>query len=231
MAAAVTGHTHTADLTDSGGTFSLSCTGSNRLLLVWVQIRHATRSVSAINYGGQALTLGIRETSGDLNATELWYLLETGIAAASNTTGTVTLSSDGINAITALALQDTAQSGTFGTFAGTTAASAALAVTVSGASGDLVAAGGWAANLDGDAASTLTAGAGVTESENYQHFSGTSSGGICVAGTAAGAASVAMTWTDSDIAGDTWTLAGVAVKPASGGAASNNLFLHAIGEA
>lgn len=78
--AAITGLTHT-------------CTaGSNRLLLLFFGIGDGTdrHSDAAPTYGGQTMTqIGTGVNDANWTGLEIWYLKESGIAAASNTTFTI----------------------------------------------------------------------------------------------------------------------------------------------
>lgn len=82
-----------ADAWTTGLTHSVGA-GSNRLLVFAVGYENATDTlVSSVSYGGQAMTriTGTSATStGVYNRAELWYLKESGIAAASSTTFSVT---------------------------------------------------------------------------------------------------------------------------------------------
>lgn len=76
-------------------TYSVSA-GSNRVLVIGFSSERASSqapTVSTVDYGGQAMTQAVElGNSSDTNmcATSIWYLLEAGIAAASNTTITPT---------------------------------------------------------------------------------------------------------------------------------------------
>lgn len=82
-----------ADAWTTGLTHAVG-SGSNRLLIFAVGYEHSADTlVSAVTYGGQAMTriTGTSATSsGVYDRAELWYLKESGIAAASNTTFSVT---------------------------------------------------------------------------------------------------------------------------------------------
>jgi hypothetical protein len=67
--------------------------GSNRLLVFTVGYENSSDvGVGAVSYGGQALTRigGVAAGTSSIVRTELWYLKEAGIAAASTNTFTVT---------------------------------------------------------------------------------------------------------------------------------------------
>jgi hypothetical protein len=68
-----------------------NASGSNRIMLVSIGTETGGDTVSGIDYGGQALVkiANALEAVGKNNVS-MWYLLETAIAAASNTTITVT---------------------------------------------------------------------------------------------------------------------------------------------
>ena len=82
----------------SGTSSTLSHTngaGSNRIMIVSVGAEYSTTGdATAVSYGGQPLTQGPEITAGPgfSYRLEIWYLLESGIAAASNTTISVTWS-------------------------------------------------------------------------------------------------------------------------------------------
>ena len=68
-----------------------NASGSNRIMLVSIGTEGSGDSVTGIDYGGQALVKianALNPTS--VNNVTLWYLLESGIASASNTTITIT---------------------------------------------------------------------------------------------------------------------------------------------
>jgi len=68
--------------------------GTNRIMVVVTsgEDNNATRTVTGIDYGGQALTKDEVLYYGTYQFEEIWYLLEAEIASASNTTITVTYS-------------------------------------------------------------------------------------------------------------------------------------------
>ena len=78
--------TRVTSLTHSNGA------GTNRIMVVVTsgEDNTATRNVTGIDYGGEALTYRIKLNYGTYQFEEIWYLLEAEIASASNTTITVT---------------------------------------------------------------------------------------------------------------------------------------------
>jgi len=66
--------------------------GTNRIMVVVTsgEDNNATRTVTGIDYGGEALTKDEDLYYGTYQFEEIWYLLEAEIASASNTTITVT---------------------------------------------------------------------------------------------------------------------------------------------
>jgi len=78
--------TRVTTLTHSNGA------GTNRIMVVVTsgEDNTATRNVTGIDYGGEALTYRIKLNYATYQFEEIWYLLESEIASASNTTITVT---------------------------------------------------------------------------------------------------------------------------------------------
>ena len=68
-----------------------NASGSNRIMLVSIGTETGGDTVSGIDYGGQALVKIANALDGTgVNNVSMWYLLESGIASASNTTITIT---------------------------------------------------------------------------------------------------------------------------------------------
>lgn len=163
--------------------FAMTCSGSNRVLLVFAYYWSSGRTISGITYNSVALTqLTTQVDAGGNRTVELWYLV-------APDTGSNTLALTGTGAAAekqmhALCIQDALQSApTAGSSNGN---SSTPSGTITGAVGDLF--------VDGlGTNSQFTGGdpdAGQTE---YLHFI-TGAQGLG-ASTKAGAASTTMSWT------------------------------------
>lgn len=64
--------------------------GTDRVMVVAICWGQAATSVTSVDYGGQAMTRAAANSDGGGRGSELWYLLDTGIDAASGTTITPT---------------------------------------------------------------------------------------------------------------------------------------------
>lgn len=184
-------------------TLAHTCTGSNRLLLIWCVTGDASRAVETVTYNGVSATLigspvvGVRQLS-------LWRL----IAPSSGTHNIVATLESGFPAYvwaTGMSFTGVNQTTALGTLVTATASDDTPTATVSSATNELVAdfmqtqAGG---------SQTLTVGAGQTERINDT----TTLTDIQVAGsTQDGAASVVMSWEISNPL--QWTIGAVPIKP------------------
>ena len=169
---------------------------SDGLLLVGVSIRDATKTVTGVTYGAQALTLlAARNNSDNSVRIELWHLPA---PAAGTADVTVTLSTKGKMVGGAVSYGGVDPSSPFGPFVSAISPGQGTidpTLTLSSASGDLVQD---VVVVEGSA-QALTAGPGQTERWNGSFAPGggaVGGGGVAGGGsTAPGAASVTMSWT------------------------------------
>ena len=187
-------------------TFSHAVTaGPNRALVVVTAHRDGNLNVTAITYGGVALTQAIQQNgNANNNEVNIWYLLNPTVGSANVV---VTLSGSARVAAGAINLTGVHQTTPVGTAAGAAATSAAPSVTVGGAVNELVIG---AVSANGDAVSVASAGG---QSSIVNTGSGTAVGDIRLAAASkAGAASVTVSWTLG--ASKAWGAAAVPFKPA-----------------
>lgn len=111
--------------------YSHTCTGVNRLLVVWVAIFQdvaGTGAVSAITYNSVALTNAVPSTRSTAMAGEMWYLVAP--ASGTNTLSvTVTGANDGIR-VASISFINAAQTSVLGTTNTSTGASGNPAVSL-----------------------------------------------------------------------------------------------------
>ena len=187
---------------------------SDGLLLVGVSIRDATKTVTGVTYGGQALTLlGTRNSDDNSVRIELWYLLA---PAAGTADVTVTLSTKGKMVGGAVSYGGVDPSSPFGPFVSTISAGQGTSdptLTLFSTSGDLVQD---VVVVEGSA-QALTAGPGQTERWNgsFAPGGGAVGGGALAGGgsTAPGAASVTMSWTKAKKG--RWVIGALSIHPTS----------------
>lgn len=195
-------------------TFSHTCNGSNRALIVAVEYTTGGGSlgavgVSALTYNGVSLTQIIRQVVSDELAIELWKLSNPASGA-----NTVSITFDDLVFSAAAALSFTGAHQTTasltGTAASNTGTNSSPTVNVSSAAGEIVVDGfGLRRNTDFTPNGDPAAGAGQTR---HTHDASNIS---CYSSTEAGAASVTMSWSYTLNSGTTyWAIAGVSVKPA-----------------
>jgi hypothetical protein len=174
--------------------------GDNRLLLVEIAAK-GTKSVSAVTYGSQALTLLTTAQLGagdDDPKIELWYLRSPAVGTATitvTTTANSQLEAGSINFV------NVHQFSPFGTFASGSGTGTTASVVAAGAANDLIVdvVSGYAA---------LTVGAGQTS-----RWSESADGAWRGAGsTEPGGASITMSWTLGT--SQKWCIGAVAVKAA-----------------
>lgn len=196
-----------------GDTFSHTCTGSDRLLLVWVFFDrgNGTYNVSSLTYAGVAMTQVATFAYG-YRYLELWRL----VAPAAGTANiAATYNNVGPTAkviIRAFSYTGVSQDAPLGATSSATGFGTTATLVVSSASGELVT----------DAIGGLSAGANIVvgsgQTSRYESDNGTT--GIQAVGCSeeAGAASVTMSWTWAT--GDYWELAAVPIKPVGADAPS-----------
>ena len=89
-------HAETAATGSTTWTYThTNASGSNRIMLVSIGTETGGNVVTGVDYGGQALVeIANAEDPVGTNDVNMWYLLESGIASASNTTITITQSAN-----------------------------------------------------------------------------------------------------------------------------------------
>lgn len=192
-------------------TFSHTCTGSDRLLLIGCAIQYGdTCTISGITYNGVSMTrigsaINNTDSFSNIGATA-FYLI-----APATGTNTVSVSLTGppfVQGVAAISLTGVHQTTPLGTHATAFANnSSAPSVTVSSATDEFIV--DFVAMLSNP--TSTTAGSGQTKrTENLA-----SDSSIC-SSTEAGAASVVMDWS---LGGNQWcSIFGIPVKPSGGGA-------------
>ena len=175
-------------------------TGANRLMLVGISYRNKdSETVSAISYGGSALTLVGTIANGTNSRIYIYRLLNPAQGTA-NLAVTFNNAVDRGAVVAVATFFNVNQSSPLGTFASATGSSTAPSVDVTAATGQLV--------FDVLAVrntTALTPGAG--QSERWDLSQTDIRGG---GSTEAGAASTTMNWTSGDGA---WAIGGVAIRP------------------
>lgn len=192
----------------SSDTWSHTCTGSNRYLVVGVAMFSLAQTVTSITYNGVALTLiGARSSITGACRIELWGL----IAPAT-----------GANDIVATLSGAIAFAGCASSFTGvhqtspTEAFSSAQATNVGAADATVdvttVADGDWTVDIVATDDATISVGSGQTSRNNVTGAAG--SGAMSTEGRKSPAGSVTMSWTDV-AALATWSIGSVALRPVS----------------
>lgn len=180
--------------------------GSDRILVVAVELRKNDQSVSSIMYGGVGgfVQAGSQVAGGHEHRVDIWYKLAPAVGTANIV---VTLAGGTVESVGgAMSFFNVDQSTPMGTFAGTSGDSTTPSISLSSTTGDVVVD---AVSSNGDS-STVTAGSGQTQRWNL--FSGTGDGNEFGAGsTKAGATSVTMSWTLTNA--NKWAIAAVPIKP------------------
>ena len=164
--------------------------GSNRILVVEVAVHQsgANETVTSVSYGGQALTLIGRVQDTNKEEAELWSLIAPNVGTANvvvNVSGATTFATGATDYI------GIDQSTPLGTFASASGKSATPTVTVTSAAGELVID---TVSVQGDMYPIAPTGSGQTQLWNT--YSGSHSGGDAVGGGSwqNGSASVTMSW-------------------------------------
>ncbi len=196
-------------------TWSHTCAGSDRLLLLFVAHYHSSNTISSASYNGvsmTAVTNGAAVTgSGYLCFITTFYLVAP--ATGSNTVSVTPSAGLFDFGACAISLSDVHQTVPLGTAANATGYDTTPTVTVSSATGELVVDGLVIMN-----SGTLTVGAGQTQRWNAP----TANAFIRYAGsTESGAASTTMSWSNSS--SQTWAIVAVPIKPTGGGSGGPNI--------
>lgn len=188
-------------------TWSHTCSGTNRLLIVSVSIG-GTQTVSGITYSGVALTLvsGGTATNGSSHV-EKWYL----IGPATGANDVVVTFSTSANAVSgAISYSGASQTTPLGTAASATGGTTVATVDVSSATSEIVE----DAMCAFDALGAPTATVGASQTERWNASAGPTGGDTRGCGsTETGAATTTMSWTLSAVT--PWAIVAVPVKAAS----------------
>lgn len=201
-------------------TFSLSPSGSDRVMIAGVVYYHINAVVSAITFNSVSLTEvpgSAYDPGGDYHIR--WYYL---IApATSSNTFSITFSGTGVYdaGIVVYTFTGAQQVTPYGTTVNGTATSTTPSVTVSSATDEIV-----VDALIITHSGTLSVGAGQTERANAITSTGyTKYGGS----TEGGAASTTMSWSNST--SQFWALSGLPVKPAATASTTRHLGTTGVG--
>ena|GEM_PF-1011157 len=188
-------------------------TNANRLMLVTIASENdngGILDVTAVSYGGQALTKGAEQGTTEEATVEVWYLVN----PPSGTTNVVVSYSGGTQDADSVFTGVMTFSGVntntpFGTWAQNSGYSTGGSLNVTSAQGELVFG---AAALDDARGITNFAGAGQIEWYNGRSESGVGDGVSASALTRAGSNTVTLVWTNGY---DAWATIGVSIKPAN----------------
>lgn len=192
----------------SSRTFSHTCSGSNRLLIVDVcnDEDSSAVTVSSVTYNGVALTQRITVNRSNSIRASIWYLIAPA-TGANNVVVTLASSQEFVAA--ARSYTGVSQTTPLGTAASANATSTAPSVNVSSAADELV-----HDVVDVIGSNTYTIGAGQTERWTK---TASSSGVVDVVNargsTEVGAATTTMSWTLA--LSDLWVIAAVPIKPSA----------------
>lgn len=192
----------------SSRTFSHTCTGANRLLIVTVScdLDGSDVAVSSITYAGVAMTQRIAVARGTLIKLALWYLAAPA-SGANNVVVTLASSQEFIAAATSFT--GVHQTTALGTAASANGISTTPTVNVSSAADEVV--------LDGvsvNGPTSYTIGASQTQRWARTASNATPAALVDARGsTETGAATTTMSWTLA--LSDDWVIAAVPIKPAS----------------
>lgn len=203
MAIAVAGSGYYIGTDVTSATTSITCSGSNRLLYVFLGLRNPALGASTVTFNAVGLTK-IDTQASSVSAVEMWELI-----VPDSTTANLVVTLSGTNKVIVgwIALTGVHQTVPRGTIAKANSISSAtsLSVNVTSAINDLVLASlGWKRN------GTVAVQAGMTALWNQQ--SGADSTHIVGAGASApGAASVTMGWNFSG--GQIGSIIAVPIKP------------------
>lgn len=199
-------------------TWSHTCTGSDRLLLVFITIYHISSTVSGVTYNGVAATAVPSGSATNGNyAVYSYYLIA---PATSSNTVSVSVSGGVYDVgVAAISLTGVHQSSPLGTAVTATGSSTTPSVNVSSAADEIV--------VDGLVIvhnGTLSVGAGQTSRWN----AATGNGFIKQAGsTEGGTGTTTMSWTNST--SQDWATVGIPVKPVAAASTLHQLCLTGVG--
>lgn len=190
----------------SGYSWSHTCTGSDRYLVVGVAMLSLAQTVSSITYNSVNLSLiGVRASVSGAARVELW-----GLAAPSTGSNTiaVTLSGSIASASVATSLTGVHQTSPIEGF------NSAQATNVGAADATVdvttVADNDWTVDIVATDDTAITVGAGQTQRGNVTGVGG--SGAMSTEGPKTPAGSVTMNWTDVGALA-TWAIGSVAIRP------------------
>ncbi|KKM67490.1 hypothetical protein LCGC14_1470580, partial [marine sediment metagenome] len=216
----------TKSVEDSGNSITKSYTvpaGSDRILIVNAMSEEDSSvdpiAPATVTYGGQTLLKLDEATETDQAHSSLWYLLETGIVAASNTNVIVTWAgSSGDNALFVSSYAGANQTTPWGTPNSNIGTGSTCSVTVSSAAGELVIS---TAMITQDDAATkpqpVPANPGQTQRYNTEILTGSSSTVMehAVSSEKAGDTSVTISYLVEDP--EEWAIVAGSLKPIAGG--------------
>ncbi|MFZ1756834.1 MAG: hypothetical protein WBO46_22360, partial [Caldilineaceae bacterium] len=209
-------HDASSTQTASGAVSSISLNhttgaGSNRLMLVGISIEQdegGDADVTAVSYGGQALTfVGEAPVSGEAHA-QIWRLVNPASGTASVVASVSGAGSSDAFVVGVSTFTGVNQSAPLGTFATSNDGTTPATITVSAAANDLVF--GVIALDDARSLTSSTSG-GQSERWDVSNSQGSNDGITGGAATKPGAASVTLSWTISD---DGTSIIAVPIKPA-----------------
>lgn len=208
----------------SSYSWSHTCTGADRYLVVGVAMLSLAQTVSSITYNSVNLTLiGVRASISGAARVELWGL--TAPTTGSNTIA-VTLSGSIASASIATSLTAVHQTSPIEAF------NSAQATNVGAADATVdvttVASNDWIIDIIATDDTAITVGSGQTQRGNVTGLGG--SGAMSTEGPKASAGAVTMSWTDVGALA-TWATGAVAIRPltASSLANHNALLLMGVG--
>lgn len=201
-------------------TFPKTCTGSNLLLEVAVQLRNVPvldKSVTGITYNGVALTFVRRDIQGGGNvASEVWILVAPATGGAFDVVVNFNIAGNVGGVVAARSITGARQSAQPDANNGASGATLAPTVTVTTVASDCIV-------LDSLAWFFLGADDGIPGAGQTEQFDLSSATSAHGAGSSEGAASpgaVTMSWTIGDATG--WALAAVSYAPSTVFGSSRN---------
>lgn len=190
----------------SSYSWSHTCTGSNRYLVVGIAMLSVAQTVSSITYNSVALTLlGVRSSLTGAARVELW-----GLVAPSTGSNTIAVTLTGSIASAGVAesytgVHQTSPTEGFNSNQATNVGAADATVTVT-----TVANNDWIVDIVATDDTSITVGAGQTQRNNVTGAGG--SGADSDKGPISPAAATAMSWTNIG-ALSTWSYGAIALRP------------------
>lgn len=190
----------------SSYSWSHTCTGSDRYLVVGISMLSLAQTVSSITYNSVALSLlGVQSSAAGAARIELW-----GLVAPASGTNTIAVTLTGAiasagNASSYIRVHQTSPTEAFNSAQATNVGAADATVDVT-----TVADNDWCVDIVCTDDTAITAGAGQTQTGNVTGAGG--SGAMSYEGPKTPAGAVTMSWANVGALA-TWAIGGVALRP------------------